>query len=217
MFRLLERFERLYQAFDMANADRDRDEDSHGNGNGNGNDVGSGTITIYAMSPSILTPGGSFLPTSIVGPSLITAGRAQDGSEQHQQGAQSWSFVGTVRAEAAWQRVLAMAHLSTLEGFVYGGPAGCTAVTFSNPAEVAKTRLQLQGELMRSGSGERVYKNVFNVLLKTWRNEGFRGVQRVLGPADIERSRPWEVSDIMEFGCCASSRWTVFDNNIYKS
>ena len=89
-------------------------------------------------------------------------------------------------------------------------------MTFSNIPDVAKTRMQLQGELAKDG-GVRVYKNVFNVLLKTWRNEGFRGVQRVLGPADIERSRPWEVSDIMEFGCCASSRWTVFDNNIYKS
>nr|VWO99183.1 Calcium dependent mitochondrial carrier protein [Ganoderma boninense] len=76
-----------------------------------------------------------------------------------------------------------MAHLSTLEGFVCGGLAGCTAVTFSNPAEVAKTRLQLQGELMKGGGGERVYKNVFDVLLKAWRNEGFRGVQRGLGPA----------------------------------
>ena len=49
-------------------------------------------------------------------------------------------------------------------------------------AEVAKTRLQLQGELMKGG-GEKVYKNVFDVLIKTWRNEGLRGVQRGLGPA----------------------------------
>ncbi|KAI0742335.1 mitochondrial carrier domain-containing protein [Daedaleopsis nitida] len=73
-------------------------------------------------------------------------------------------------------------QLSTLEGFVCGGLAGCTAVTFSNPAEVAKTRMQLQGELMKTG-GEKVYKNVFDVLIKTWRNEGIRGVQRGLGPA----------------------------------
>ncbi len=53
----------------------------------------------------------------------------------------------------------------------------------SSSAEVAKTRLQLQGELMKSGGGEKVYKNVFDVFVKTWRNEGFRGVQRGLGPA----------------------------------
>ena len=33
------------------------------------------------------------------------------------------------------------------------------------------------------GGGEKVYKNVFDVLIKTWRNEGLRGVQRGLGPA----------------------------------
>ena len=53
----------------------------------------------------------------------------------------------------------------------------------STSAEVAKTRLQLQGELMRSASGEKVYKNEFDVFVKTWRNEGLRGVQRGLGPA----------------------------------
>ena len=58
----------------------------------------------------------------------------------------------------------------------------CTQVTFSNPAEVAKTRLQLQGELAKGG-GTRVYTNAIDVLAKTWRNEGIRGVQRGLGPA----------------------------------
>ncbi|CDO69412.1 hypothetical protein BN946_scf184791.g7 [Trametes cinnabarina] len=77
-----------------------------------------------------------------------------------------------------------MAKLSTFEGFVCGGLAGCTAVTFSNPAEVAKTRMQLQGELMRRG-GVKVYSNVFDALIKTWRNEGLRGVQRGLGPAYV--------------------------------
>ncbi|KAI0257417.1 oxaloacetate carrier [Lactifluus subvellereus] len=72
--------------------------------------------------------------------------------------------------------------LSTTEGFLLGGVAACVAVTFSNPAEVAKTRLQLQGELVKGG-GEKVYRNVFDVFAKTWRNEGIRGVQRGLPPA----------------------------------
>ncbi|KAF9785776.1 mitochondrial carrier [Thelephora terrestris] len=72
--------------------------------------------------------------------------------------------------------------LSTLESFLIGGVAACCAVTVSNPAEVAKTRLQLQGELARGG-GPRVYNNVFDVFAKTWRNEGVRGVQRGLSPA----------------------------------
>ncbi|CEL56797.1 Mitochondrial oxaloacetate transport protein OS=Saccharomyces cerevisiae (strain ATCC 204508 / S288c) GN=OAC1 PE=1 SV=1 [Rhizoctonia solani AG-1 IB] len=74
--------------------------------------------------------------------------------------------------------------LSTLESFGIGGLAACTAVTLSNPAEVAKTRLQLQGELQAKG-GPKVYKNVFDVFIKTWKNEGIRGIQRGLGPAYI--------------------------------
>ncbi|KAF9454193.1 mitochondrial carrier [Macrolepiota fuliginosa MF-IS2] len=76
----------------------------------------------------------------------------------------------------------ASSPISTAEGFVCGAIAACTAVTVSNPAEVAKTRLQLQGELAKSG-GKRVYKNTLDVWAKTWRNEGIRGLQRGLPPA----------------------------------
>jgi hypothetical protein len=89
--------------------------------------------------------------------------------------------------------------LSTAESFLCGGLGACIAVrlfdivhalemlivpqvTFSNPAELAKTRLQLQGELVKGG-GARVYKGPLDVLSKTWRNEGLRGLQRGLGPA----------------------------------
>ncbi|KAN0100370.1 Mitochondrial carrier domain containing protein [Tylopilus felleus] len=74
--------------------------------------------------------------------------------------------------------------LSTAEGFVCGSIAACIAVTFSNPPEVAKTRLQLQGELAKSG-GQKVYKNAIDVLAKTWKNEGIRGLQRGLGAAYV--------------------------------
>ncbi|KAF8808112.1 mitochondrial carrier [Phlegmacium glaucopus] len=72
--------------------------------------------------------------------------------------------------------------LSTAEGFACGGVAACIAVTVSNPAEVAKTRLQLQGELAKEG-GKKVYKNALDVFAKTWKNEGIRGMQRGLYPA----------------------------------
>jgi len=72
--------------------------------------------------------------------------------------------------------------LSTIETFLIGGAAACCAVTVSNPAEVAKTRLQLQGELARGG-GPKVYNSVLDVFAKTWRNEGIRGIQRGLAPA----------------------------------
>ncbi|THH26783.1 hypothetical protein EUX98_g7405 [Antrodiella citrinella] len=58
--------------------------------------------------------------------------------------------------------------INTAEGFIIGGIAACVAVTISNPAEVAKTRLQLQGELAKGGGVK---------------NEGIRGIQRGLGPA----------------------------------
>ncbi|KAG7452261.1 mitochondrial carrier [Guyanagaster necrorhizus] len=73
-------------------------------------------------------------------------------------------------------------RLSTAEGFVCGGIAACIAVTISNPAEVAKTRLQLQGELAKSGE-KKVYNSALDVFSKTWKNEGVRGMQRGLGPA----------------------------------
>ena len=52
----------------------------------------------------------------------------------------------------------------------------------SNPAEVAKTRLQLQGELMRNGYSK-VYSNTFDAIGKTFRAEGVRGIQRGLTAA----------------------------------
>ncbi|KAJ9108710.1 hypothetical protein QFC21_000030 [Naganishia friedmannii] len=69
------------------------------------------------------------------------------------------------------------------EAFICGGLAGCAAVTVSNIPEVMKTRLQLQGELLKSSDSPKVYKNVFDVFRKTWANEGLRGLQRGLGPA----------------------------------
>lgn len=42
--------------------------------------------------------------------------------------------------------------------------------------------MQLQGELAKNG-GVKVYKNAGDVMLKTWRNEGLRGLQRGLGAA----------------------------------
>ncbi|KAJ3908927.1 mitochondrial carrier domain-containing protein [Lentinula edodes] len=72
--------------------------------------------------------------------------------------------------------------LSTAEGFILGGIAACIAVTISNPAEVIKTRLQLQGELAKEGA-IRVYQHAPDAFVKTWKNEGIKGLQRGLGPA----------------------------------
>ncbi|CAO3600400.1 unnamed protein product [Absidia cylindrospora] len=74
----------------------------------------------------------------------------------------------------------------TASGFIIGGLAACIAVTFTNPIEVVKTRLQLQGELVRTGSlsaAARPYHNSFQALKVVFQNEGIRGLQRGLGVA----------------------------------
>ncbi|KAI8343590.1 mitochondrial carrier domain-containing protein [Chlamydoabsidia padenii] len=74
----------------------------------------------------------------------------------------------------------------TAVGFVIGALAACGAVTFTNPIEVVKTRLQLQGELVRTGSlspSARPYHNSFQALKVVFENEGVRGLQRGLSVA----------------------------------
>jgi solute carrier family 25 protein 34/35 len=48
---------------------------------------------------------------------------------------------------------------------------------------VAKTRLQLDGELASAKNTPKVYNNSFDALRKTAKYEGIRGIQRGLGAA----------------------------------
>jgi len=73
---------------------------------------------------------------------------------------------------------------STVEGFLAGALGACVAVTFTNPMEVAKTRLQLDGEL-RSKSSPKAYANTLDVLRKTARSEGILACQKGLGAAYV--------------------------------
>lgn len=68
--------------------------------------------------------------------------------------------------------------VSTAGGFIAGGIAACGAVTFTNPIELVKTRMQLQGEL--SSSTKKIYKNPFQALITIYKNEGVRGLQKGL-------------------------------------
>ena len=65
--------------------------------------------------------------------------------------------------------------------FIYASTAATTACVFTNPFDVAKTRLQLQGEL-RSTS-KRLYSGPIDCLSKTLKVEGLRGLQRGLATA----------------------------------
>jgi Ca2+-binding EF-hand superfamily protein len=64
--------------------------------------------------------------------------------------------------------------------FTLSAVAPALAVLFTNPFDTAKVRLQLQGE---KGSQGRVYSNSWDCLIKTFKNEGIRGLQRGLTPA----------------------------------
>jgi solute carrier family 25 protein 34/35 len=69
--------------------------------------------------------------------------------------------------------------------FLFGGLSTCIACVFSNPFDVAKTRMQLQGERQAFGTYERHYRNVFHSLSTIARVEGWSGLQRGLGPGMV--------------------------------
>lgn len=77
------------------------------------------------------------------------------------------------------QKDTASQKISTAGGFIAGGLAACGAVTFTNPIELVKTRMQLQGELSKT-KGPRIYKNPLQALGLIYKNEGIRGIQKGL-------------------------------------
>uniref|UniRef100_A0A8C4EK27 Solute carrier family 25 member 34 n=1 Tax=Dicentrarchus labrax TaxID=13489 RepID=A0A8C4EK27_DICLA len=64
--------------------------------------------------------------------------------------------------------------------FALGALACCAACVFTNPLEVVKTRLQLQGELCARGSYQRHYRGVLQALWVVGRTDGLRGLQKGL-------------------------------------
>lgn len=70
--------------------------------------------------------------------------------------------------------------ISTAGGFIAGGIAACGAVTVTNPIELVKTRMQLQGELAAKGQTKKIYTGLFQGLGTIMKHEGIRGVQRGL-------------------------------------
>ncbi|XP_032870564.1 solute carrier family 25 member 35-like [Amblyraja radiata] len=66
--------------------------------------------------------------------------------------------------------------------FLLGGAAASAACIFTNPLEVVKTRMQLQGELKGRGSYTVHYRNVFHAALTICRTDGVLALQRGLLP-----------------------------------
>ncbi|GCC45341.1 hypothetical protein chiPu_0029408, partial [Chiloscyllium punctatum] len=69
--------------------------------------------------------------------------------------------------------------------FLMAGVAACGACVLTNPLEVVKTRMQLQGELRPRGSYPRLYRNVFHAAATICRADGWAALQRGLLPALI--------------------------------
>lgn len=67
--------------------------------------------------------------------------------------------------------------------FLLGGLAACGAGFFTNPLEVVKTRIQLQGELRARGHYTVHYRNVFHAFYAIGKHDGLRALQSGLSPA----------------------------------
>lgn len=67
--------------------------------------------------------------------------------------------------------------------FLIGGTAAVCAGFFTNPLEVLKTRMQLQGELKAKGKHTVHYKNVLHAGYVVAKNDGILALQKGLVPA----------------------------------
>lgn len=64
--------------------------------------------------------------------------------------------------------------------FLLSGVAACGACLFTNPLEVVKTRMQLQGELQSRGTYRVYYRNVFHAFYTIGKVDGLAGLQKGL-------------------------------------
>ncbi|CAG8436174.1 1710_t:CDS:2 [Scutellospora calospora] len=85
--------------------------------------------------------------------------------------------------------------ISQLENFAMSAMAPSMAVVFTLPFDTIKVRMQLQGEVkfLKDSTGktirvvaEKVYKNSFDCLRKTYKFEGLRGLEKGLVPSILK-------------------------------
>ncbi|XP_055696657.1 solute carrier family 25 member 35-like [Lutzomyia longipalpis] len=67
--------------------------------------------------------------------------------------------------------------------FLLGGIASMGATVFTNPLEVIKTRIQLQGELAARGTYVEPYRGILQSLITVAKHDGIAGLQKGLVPA----------------------------------
>ncbi|XP_045532522.1 solute carrier family 25 member 35-like isoform X4 [Pieris brassicae] len=77
------------------------------------------------------------------------------------------------------------ALLQSAMDFIIGGLAGAGATIFTNPMDVVKTRLQLQGELRSRKEQPRQYRGLFHGLYVIAKADGVLALQKGLTPAVV--------------------------------
>ncbi|KAK3099859.1 hypothetical protein FSP39_010846 [Pinctada imbricata] len=75
------------------------------------------------------------------------------------------------------------AKKGTVTEFIIGGVAACGAGCFTNPLEVVKTRMQLQGELKARGEYAIFYRNSLHAIYTITKTDGILALQSGLVPA----------------------------------
>ncbi|XP_039484338.1 solute carrier family 25 member 35 [Drosophila santomea] len=71
----------------------------------------------------------------------------------------------------------------TKSDFVLGGVASMNAVVLTNPIDVVKTRMQLQGELSARGTYVEPYRNIAQAMWQIARNDVLLALEKGLAPA----------------------------------
>lgn len=67
--------------------------------------------------------------------------------------------------------------------FALAGVAAVSAGVFTNPLEVVKTRMQMQGELQAKGQYAVHYRNIIHAAFQVAKHDGIAGLQKGLAPA----------------------------------
>ncbi|KAL2098686.1 hypothetical protein ACEWY4_005166 [Coilia grayii] len=71
-----------------------------------------------------------------------------------------------------------LGHDTPLNQFLAGSAAGAIQCVICCPMELAKTRMQMQGTGEKKRAARKLYKNSLDCLVRIYRREGFRGINR---------------------------------------
>jgi len=84
-------------------------------------------------------------------------------------------------------------YLVGIESIISGAGAGMVSSVITCPLDVVKTKLQAQGGLLHSSQAVDSYEGLIGSMRIIWREEGFRGLYRGLGPTIIGYLPTWAI------------------------